>query len=305
MKDKKALIFDIQKFCVNDGPGIRTTVFFKGCPLSCKWCHNPESHRTTKQLAYYTEKCKYCRACESVCNCHSFSDDLHKVNLKKCVSCGNCVNVCNYSALEIIGREISVNELIAEVLRDKTFYEVSGGGLTVSGGEPLIQSEAVINLLQLAKQNGISTAVETCGFVSKEVLIQVAKFTDVFLYDFKESCDKKHIEYTGVSNKNIIENLKTLDGLNCNIVLRCPIIPGFNDRKDHYEQIAFLASSLKNLTAVEIMPYHSLGNSKYNSIGKQNSLLNVSDMSSSKKEKIVKFLTDKLQKVSNKNIVVK
>ena len=305
MNDKKALIFDVQKFCVNDGPGIRTTVFFKGCPLSCKWCHNPESHLIKKQLAFYTDKCKLCKACEAVCKCHSIKQKLHEVNFKNCTACGNCVSSCNYSALEILGREISVNELIAEVLCDKTFYEVSGGGLTVSGGEPLIQSEAVIKLLQLAKQNGISTAVETCGFVSKEVLIQVAKFTDLFLYDFKESCDKKHIEYTGVSNKSIIENLKMLDSLNCKIVLRCPIIPGFNDRVDHFEQIALLASSLNNLTAVEIMPYHSLGNSKYTAIGKQNSLSNLSDMSSSQKAKIVKFLTEKIKSVSNKNIVVK
>lgn len=265
---KKGLLFNIQKFCVNDGPGIRTTVFFKGCPLRCKWCHNPESHLYKSELLYDADNCIQCGRCGSVClqNAHSF-EGVHRIDRDKCLSCGACTDECCSNAIELAGKEMSIQEVMTEVIKDKVFYDNSGGGLTLSGGEPLMQCEFAYELLKQAKQNGIHTCIETCGFAKTEDILKIAKFTDIFLYDWKLTNDGQHKEYTGVSNGPILDNLKALDAIGTNIILRCPIIPNINDNEAHFQGIANIANSFKSIFAIEIEPYHSLGNAKYVKLG--------------------------------------
>ena len=262
------MVFNIQKFCLQDGPGIRTTVFLKGCPLHCAWCHNPESHFEKSIVLYDKEKCVACGRCGETCQnrAHVFEIE-HTIDREKCISCGACVEVCGYDALELAGKEMTVDEVILEVLKDRAFYENSGGGLTLSGGEPLLQFDFSYELLRQARLNGINTCVETCGFASTEKIIKIAEVTDFFLYDWKLTDDRLHKEYTGVSNSLILKNLQMIDSLGAKIVLRCPIIPEINDTEQHFEGIARVANSLKNILRVEVEPYHSLGNEKYRKIG--------------------------------------
>lgn len=216
------IIFNIQKFCVNDGPGIRTTVFFKGCPLRCRWCHNPESQSCEQETMFENEMC---------------------------------------------GKQMTVQEVLGEVLKDKIFYENSGGGLTLSGGEPLMQFDFAYELLKEAKKENVHTCIETCGFCQKVKILKIAEVTDIFLFDWKISDNKLHKEYIGTDNDVILENLKEIDSLNSKIILRCPIIPKVNDTEDHFNGIAKVANSLKNILAIEIEPYHSLGSNKYKKLG--------------------------------------
>lgn len=267
------MIFNIQKFCVNDGPGIRTTVFFKGCPLRCLWCHNPESHSFKKELSLDVSKCTLCGTCEKLCpnGCHRLTDGQHLFYRDRCVSCGKCTeSYCGN--LEIIGKEESADDIIAEVLQDRDFYATSGGGLTLSGGEPMSDPEFAYELLSKAKQNGIGTCMETCGFAPLEKYLRIRELVDIFLWDVKETDPEKHMEFTGVSNELILNNLRVLDGLGSVFVLRCPIIPGYNDRDDHFRGIADLASSLSNVQRIEVEPYHPLGEKKLPKLGKENVL---------------------------------
>ena len=177
------VIFDIQRFCLHDGPGIRTTVFFKGCPLKCSWCHNPESQSVNREFAYFSHKCTLCGKCAEICECHTIKEGIHHFNKAKCTLCGKCVDACYSSALEIIGKCADTEEILQEALKDVTFYNKSGGGITLSGGEPLAQPSASEELLKRAKEEGLHTCDETCGFVSEEVVLKIAKYTDIFLFD--------------------------------------------------------------------------------------------------------------------------
>jgi pyruvate formate lyase activating enzyme len=263
-------IFNIQRFSLHDGPGIRTTVFLKGCFLDCAWCHNPESGDGEPEIAYYADKCVLCGACAAVCpeKLHRIHDAAHTFIRSGCTRCGVCAEACVAGALSLIGRKITAGEALEEVKKDEAFYANSGGGMTISGGEPFYQSGFTLALLRLARQNGLHTCVETCGATSFDILREAAAVTDLFLYDYKETDPEKHKEFTGLSNAGILENLEKLDALGSRIVLRCPIIPGCNDREDHFRGIGDTANRLRGLIRIDLEPYHPLGISKAAGIGK-------------------------------------
>ena len=299
-------IFDIQRFSVHDGPGIRTTVFLKGCPLNCIWCHNPESQRTTDNLAFYESKCVKCGACIEVCpnSVHIINGEKHALDRHGCLSCGKCVEACSYGALEIYGKRETVESIISEVARDKTFYKNSGGGMTVSGGEPLMQGDFLVALLKSAKDEGIHTCIETSGFGSEKVVRSVAEYTDIFLFDVKATNDEKHKKLTGVPFSPIKKNLLLLDSLGKNIVLRCPLVPGINTDEEHIENIAEIAVSLENLLEINVMAYHTLGNGKYDALGMDNKMSGHDAMSKEDKEKYINAISEAIKNKTDKSIKV-
>ena len=271
----KGKIFNIQRFSTSDGSGIRTVVFLKGCPLSCVWCHNPESQSVLPEIFYKKDMCIGCGACINECveDCHVFNDGTHFLERKNCIHCAKCVGACSSNALEVCGEEKSAEEIIEEVLRDKPFYEESEGGVTLSGGEPLMQYDFTLSLLKLAKNNGLHTAIETSGFSYKNIL-DLAEYTDLWLYDIKIFPDDEHIKYTGVSNKAIFDNLHLLDKSGADIVLRCPIIPDINMNDEHFDKLVQLANSLSGVLAIHLEPYHPLGISKAEQLSKLQSYQN-------------------------------
>ncbi|MBP1926608.1 pyruvate formate lyase activating enzyme [Sedimentibacter acidaminivorans] len=263
-----ALIFNIQKFSVHDGPGIRTTVFLKGCPLRCLWCHNPESQDINKEILYDNKKCVLCGKCKEVCptDAITIEDGKLTTDKDKCNYCGECVIYCMYGAREVVGRRYSVDEVMKEVMKDKIFYDQSNGGVTLSGGEPLIQIEFVEELLRKLKEEKVHTAIDTSGAVSFEILERAAKYTDLFLYDLKLIDDDKHKEYIGASNKDIIDNLVKLSKIHSNINVRMPIIGNINDNIAHIEKTIELLKEL-NIKKVNLLPYHSIAKHKYEKLG--------------------------------------
>lgn len=266
---QKGIVFDIQRCSLHDGPGIRTTVFLKGCPLSCEWCHNPESQSFNPQLGYFNEKCQGCRLCESVCreSVHQFEGEHHVVNHKRCTACGKCVDICPSKALKIYGQKVTVDEIIKIVLLDQTYYEETGGGLTISGGEPLSQLLFTKCLLIAAKSAGIHTCIETSGFAPTTSILEVMPYTDYFLFDYKIAGESNHRKHTGVGQKLILQNLDTLYNNEKKILLRCPIIPGINDNDTHNEAIQALTRKYPFLEGVELLPYHDLWRTKAEAIG--------------------------------------
>lgn len=276
---KTAELINITRYCTDDGPGIRTTVFLKGCPLSCAWCHNPESQKRGREIMYTADKCISCGRCAAVCpkGCHSFADGGHIFSRELCVDCGACVAGCPTAALEYSGSTMSLDEVFEQVIRDRIFYKASGGGVTVSGGEPLMQAQFTAALLHLCRQADIHTAVETSGFGSQEALRAVAAECDLILFDLKETDEGKHLDYTGVPLDPILANLRQLDFLGVKTVLRLPIIPGWNDRTEHLLRAKELASSLQHCSGVQVMPYHQLGAYKYAQLGREYRCANVAE----------------------------
>lgn len=268
----KARIFEIKRFAVHDGDGIRTTVFFKGCPLKCVWCHNPEGICENAQLAYSRDKCISCAECVSVCpaGAHKVSLKGHIFERSLCKGCGECAKSCTGNALIFYGREMTSDELLCILLEDKDFYANSGGGVTLSGGECLMQAEFCAELLAKLKEHGIHTAVDTCGFVSKKALDKVMPSTDIFLYDLKAYDEDVHIKCTGQSNKIILENLEYIDRCGKSVEIRVPYVPGFNDTQ--MRKLSDFVKKLKNVTKVKVLPYHNFAGSKYASLGMQNTL---------------------------------
>lgn len=246
---------------MHDGPDIRTTVFLKGCPLRCEWCHNPETQRSRSELLFYSKKCIMCGGCAFVCQgaAHTF-DNAHHIDRNNCTSCFSCIDVCPTNALERCGKEMGVEEILDVVERDKAFFG-ERGGITLSGGEPLL-SKDVIALLAECKKRGLSVAVETCGHVSEEILRRSLPYVDLFLWDVKDTDEERHKLHTGVSNKLILENLKLADELGATIRLRCILVRGVNTNVAHYRSVANISLGLHNFEGVELIPYHAYGGTK-------------------------------------------
>ena len=240
-----------------------------------------------------------CGSCFEICkkNAHQVNNDLHIIVRSLCIECGECASSCVFGALEFVGKEMSSEDVIKEVMRDKVFYDTSGGGMTLSGGEPMAQFAFTYELLSLAKAEGLHTCIETCGFALTDQYEKIAPLVDIFLFDYKETDTALHKEYTGVSNEPILHNLKVLDSLGAKTVLRCPIIPGYNDRDEHFEGIASAANGLKNIIEINVEPYHPLGKGKCELLGREYPL---SDIGFPKDETVKEWM----DKISSKTTVL-
>lgn len=273
--ERKARIFNIQKYNMYDGDGIRTLVFFQGCPLRCKWCANPEGLEKKYRVMLKSNLCVNCGACVSTCpvGIHTISNKTlkHEVNHEiDCIGCGKCKEACLKSAISIVGEEKTISELLKIVEEDRTFYEMSGGGVTLGGGEVLMQPEAATSLLMACKQEGINTAIETCGYTKLDTILKVAEFVDLFLFDIKNINSDRHRELTGVRNERILENLQELLKNKHNVKIRMPLLKGINDSQDEIEKtMEFLLpyKDYKNFKGIDLLPYHKMGVNKYNQLG--------------------------------------
>ncbi len=266
---KKGTVFDIQRFSINDGPGIRTIVFLKGCPLRCLWCSNPESQNPKPELMYRSIFCIHCGKCTEVCK-HGAIGPMHEkfVDRSKCVACGDCVLACSTSALIMKGKRMTVEEVINEVKKDETYYWNSGGGITVSGGEALTQPKFVKELFKAARAQGWHTAIETEGYVSLEVIEDVVPFIDLVLLDIKHTNPEKHKKFTAVKNELILSNAKRIQEISETIV-RVPVVKGFNDTVEEFTDIVnFVDNNMPNVKEIHVLPYHNYGESKYEMVGK-------------------------------------
>jgi pyruvate formate lyase activating enzyme len=261
-------IFDIKRFAIHDGPGIRTAVFLKGCPLACLWCHNPEGQRSEPQLMFRANRCKGFRDCIDACPQGAIRWEESSVTLwERCDGCGKCAQVCYSGAREMVGRTITVEELVAEVERDIPFYDQSGGGVTFTGGEPMYQLEFLHEALRACKEKGMHTVVDTSGYAAWEEFEQVRSWVDLFLYDLKIMDETRHIKYTGASNRIILDNLRGLIHAGAHVIVRIPVIPGINDDEENIDRtLAFLAS-LPSEVDIELLPYHTISVAKYQAMG--------------------------------------
>jgi len=274
--DISAPVFNIQSYCIHDGPGIRTTVFVKGCPLRCLWCANPESNEARPQLMTYSSKCTGCGMCIPACPKGAISVKVREdtacavTDRQKCVDCGACIDVCPVEAREIVGTETTVAEALGKILQDKLFLDGSGGGMTISGGEALAHPRFSAALFRAAKENGIHTAIETSNFAPAEVIDQVYAHVDLALCDIKHMDPSLHKKYTGVTNEQILDNIKHIyHDLHIPVIIRVPTIPGFNDDLKNMTATArFVVSDLGRDVPVHLLPYHRLGESKTESLGR-------------------------------------
>ncbi|MBS4536344.1 glycyl-radical enzyme activating protein [Clostridium sp. D2Q-14] len=270
----KGMIMNIQKYSVHDGPGIRTTVFFKGCPLSCWWCHNPESQNFNSDLMFFRDKCSGCGRCEERCPERTIKMES-RVPIRdedKCTLCGKCADLCLNEGWKLVGRKFTSSELMKEIKKDEIFYEESGGGVTFSGGEPLSQIDFLEEMLKKSKTEGVHTTVDTSGYSKWENIKKIVDYTDLFLYDLKLLDDERHKKYIGVSNKNILKNLEKLSETGANIYVRIPIIKGINDDMENIEGTIKFLEKL-NISQVNLLPYHRMGMEKYERLSKEYNLI--------------------------------
>ena len=259
------MIFAIKRFETHDGDGIRTTVFFKGCPLRCVWCHNPESFKSVREISYNSELCKNCGGCGEICEANVFEGGKHRFLRENCNFCGECLSVCPARAFEIYGDSRTPAEIADEVLLDEMFFKGSGGGVTFSGGEPLLQVDFCVELAKILKKRDINIAIDTCGYVPREAIDKILPYADTFLYDIKAIDPEVHKRCTGKTNELILENLRYIDSCGKKIEIRIPYVPGLNSSE--IEQIAEFLSELKNVAGIRVLPYHKYAEAKYVSLG--------------------------------------
>ncbi len=265
----QGLVFDIQRFSIHDGPGIRTTVFLQGCNLKCFWCHNPESQLPGRQIQFFPEKCILCRQCGEVCpeGAQLVPDGKRVFVRDLCTTCGLCVETCFARALVIKARTMSVEQVLAEVERDHDYYKDSHGGVTFSGGEPALQKDFLIELLRASKQQGLHTTVDTAANLPWPTIEELVPYTDLFLVDIKAFDEETHRRGTGVSNERIVQNIRLLTAASAAVWVRVPVIPGYNDNAGELGRIADFLAGLKGIQRVELLPFHHLGAGKYDSLG--------------------------------------
>lgn len=270
MSDIRGRIFDIQRFAVHDGPGIRTTVFFKGCSNRCGWCHNPESFTPEDQLQFFPQRCINCGSCKMKCpqKCHTFIDGKHTINRTNCTACGLCVQNCYTNALVLSGKTMTVDEVMEQVLADITYYRQSGGGITLSGGEPVLQNEFCLALLKQLKNKNVHTAIQTAGNYDYSKLKVLLPYMDLIMYDIKGYNENIYTTHIHGDRNTILENLKRLDKENIPIIVRTPVVGSVNDTKDETLSISKFIHGMRNLKQYVLLSYHGLGKAKYDSLGK-------------------------------------
>lgn len=268
MQRATGLIYDIKHFAVHDGPGVRTTIFLKGCPLRCLWCHSPESQEARPQISFNRDRCIGCGSCVESCQEGALAVPGN-IDEGKCTLCGSCVEECYSNALEMIGRHVHVGDVLDAVDRDRDVIERSGGGVTVSGGEPLAQPDFTLSLLIALKEEGYHTALDTCGQAPVTILDGMLPYTDLLLYDVKHMNPERHRELTGVSNDTILSNLRYVAKRRGALRIRMPLIPGVNDSEENLAETCAFIRGLERVDAIELLPYHRLGVSKYRAINRE------------------------------------
>lgn len=276
MDETKGIVFNIERYTLHDGPGIRTTVFLKGCPLRCLWCCNPESQNLKKEMTFFPTKCTGCGHCRELCPNHAIVQEERQKPIKiifdKCVGCGTCVEKCHAEALVPVGQEMTANEVVSYIKKDLPFYKRSNGGVTLSGGEPLLQIEFAKDILEGCKNYGIHTAIQTCGFVPEKNFDLILPYLDLIIFDIKHLDPQEHLKLTGVENARIMENIQYLNSRHANLVLQIPLIPGLNDSAEHLADIFHFAKKLDAVKGISILAYHRLGVLKYDRLGRPYSL---------------------------------
>lgn len=294
-------IFNIQRYSIHDGPGIRTTVFFKGCPLKCQWCHNPESQSYERDIMIFGDKCINCGFCVRACDKGALDIKDNEVMFKShlCTKCGKCCEACPTGCRAIVGEDKTVEYIMKEIEKDRVFYEESQGGVTFSGGEPLSQGEILKEILKRCSKEKIHTVVDTSGYGSKELIKDIVPYVDLFLYDLKSIDDTVHKKFTAVSNKIILENLKLIGELQGNIYIRIPIIPGINDSEEQIDSFIDVIKNVKGVLQVNILPYHHISEEKYRRLNRVYQCKHIEEP----RNEHMEFIKNRFEKVGFKTII--